>query len=157
MSDVTEPTPGVNLHDHWVRAVRLLDAPPERAHRAWSDPEELGAWFCRAVEGSLLVGARSTLLWSDRRIPMDVLESEPPTGFRFRWSLAKGEVGWTTVTVRIAGYGYGSRVSLEDGPFDLAQPGMAEAFGIAAEGWGEALANLRARVDFGVDLRRPVR
>ena len=39
----------------------------------------------------------------------------------------------------------------------IAAPGAAEAYGQTAEGWGAALANLRARVDFGVDLRRPVR
>ena len=63
----------------------------------------------------------------------------------------------TTVSVTVDRNGYGSRVTLEDGPFDLTLPGMAQAYGEAAVAWGEALANLRARVDFGVDLRRPVR
>jgi uncharacterized protein YndB with AHSA1/START domain len=156
MSEI-DPAVPVGLSDQWVRAQRLLDAPPERVHRAWSDPEEVASWFCRVVEGSLLVGARSTFVWSDRTIPVDVLESEPPGRFRFRWALGAAELAWTTVTVTIDRYGYGSRVSLEDGPFDLSLPGMAQAYGEAAEGWGEAIANLRARVDFGVDLRRPVR
>lgn len=157
---MTEPghaAPGSAAPGHWVRAQRLLDAPPERAHRAWSDPEELASWFCRHVEGSLLVGARSTLLWSDRQVGIDVLESDPPARFRFRWAWLASGGGATTVTATIERYGYGSRVSLEDGPFDLAVPGMADAYGVAAEGWGQAPANLRARVDFGIDLRRPVR
>ena len=153
MSDVDQRA----LHDQWIRAHRLLDAPPDRVHRAFSDPDELSSWFCRAVEGSLLVGARSLLTWSDRRIAADILESEPPTRFRFRWSLARDAAVVTTVSVTVDRNGYGSRVTLEDGPFDLTLPGMAQAYGEAAVAWGEALANLRARVDFGVDLRRPVR
>ena len=145
------------LHDQWIRAQRLLDAPPDRVHRAWSDPEELASWYCRAVEGSLLVGAGSTLVWSDRQLHIDVLESDPPVRFRFRWSTADGRPAGSTVTVIIDKHGYGSRVTLDDGPFDLSRPGVAQAYGAAAEAWGAALANLRARVDFGVDLRRPVR
>ena len=141
----------------WVRSQRLLDAPPDRVHRAWSDPEELAAWFCRSVEGSLLVGARSELVWSDRRIAIELLESDPPGRFGFRWAPVPGATATTVVGVTIERVGYGSRVSLEDGPFDLEDPGAGDAFGRTAEMWGAAMANLRARVDFGVDLRRPVR
>lgn len=141
----------------WVRAERFLDASPDRAHRAWSDPEELASWFPRSVVGSLLPGARSDLVWSDRRVAIDVLESDPPSRFRFRWTPIAGVAATTVVTVTIEAYGYGSRVTLEDGPFDLAVPGAAGAYGRIAEQWGSALANLRARIDFGADLRRPVR
>lgn len=141
----------------WVRAERFLDASPDRAHRAWSDPEELASWFARSVVGSLLPGARSDLVWSDRRIPIDVLESDPPSRFRFRWTPVPGVPATTIVSVTIDAYGYGSRVTLEDGPFDLVLAGAAEAFGRTAELWGAALANMRARIDFGADLRRPVR
>jgi uncharacterized protein YndB with AHSA1/START domain len=153
---MTEPRP-LGLRDRWVRVERLLDAPPERVHRAWSDPEELAAWFCRVVEGSLSVGAPSRLVWSDRSVPVDVLESDPPTRFRFRWCLLPDAGVTTEVTAIISRVGYGSRVTVEDGPFQLDEPGAADAYAEAAETWGSALANLRARVDFGVDLRRPVR
>ena len=43
------------------------------------------------------------------------------------------------------------------GPFELEAPGATDAYGRTAELWGAALANLRARIDFGADLRRPVR
>jgi len=148
---------GDTLREQWIRAQRFLDAPPERVHRAWSDPEELAAWLCRAVEGSLLVGARSTLVWSDRSLVIDVLESDPPARFRFRWAAAPAHPASTIVTVTMDKFGYGSRITLDDGPFDVTLPGIAQAFGEAAVDWGQALANLRARVDFGVDLRRPVR
>jgi uncharacterized protein YndB with AHSA1/START domain len=142
-----------DLRHRWVRAVALLDAPPERAHRAWSDPEEMSAWFPRAVRGSLSVGARSELEWRDRIIPLDVLESEPPRIFRFRWHWLPDHGYPTEVTVRIERMGYGSRIVLTDGPFDLTLPGVADAYHEAAEGWGGALVNLRARVDMGTDLR----
>ena len=151
-----DPTVLATLQDRWVRIEQLLDAPPERVHRAWSDPEELSSWLCRAVEGSLLVGARSTLVFSDRQVPVDVMESEPPSRFRFRWTW-RPTVAATVVTVSIRRYGYGSRVVVEDGPFDLAATDVADAFALAATTWGFSLANLRARVDFGADLRRPVR
>jgi hypothetical protein len=57
-------------------------------------------------------------------------------------------------TVTITPRGYGSTVTLEDGPFDLTQPGVLDAYTECLEGWGEALAHLRAIVDFSVDLRR---
>ena len=139
-----------------VRSQRLLDAPPDRVHRAWSDPEELSAWFCRAVHGSLLAGARSTLVWSDREVDIEVLDSDPPNRFRFRWSPAPG-IPPTEVTVTIDRVGFGSRVTVEDGPFDPANPGAVQVALAGAESWGAAMANLRARVDFGTDLRRPVR
>jgi uncharacterized protein YndB with AHSA1/START domain len=141
------------LREARVRAVALLDAPIERTYRAWTDPEELAAWFPRVVRGSLSVGARSELEWRDRIITVDVLEAEPPTRFRFRWHWLDHELHTTEVTVDIERRGYGSRVSLVDGPFDLTQPGMLEAFHESAEGWGGALVNLRARVDLGSDLR----
>lgn len=141
----------------WVRSQRLLDAPPDRVHRSLSDPDELSSWFCRSVEGSLMVGARSDLVWTDRRLSIDVLASDPPGRFEFRWTPVAGSPVTTVVTVTIERVGYGSRVTLQDGPFDLADPAAAGILAQVAEAWGAALANLRARVDFGVDLRRPVR
>jgi uncharacterized protein YndB with AHSA1/START domain len=138
----------------WVTITRFLDAPPSRVHRAWSDPEEVTAWFSRTVEGSLAVGTRSTLVWHDRRIPLDVLESDPPTRFRFRWAWLPDSRYTTEVTVDLQPYGYGTRLNLKDGPFDLAVDGVIDAYAEALEGWGEALTNLRARVDYSIDLRR---
>ena len=60
----------------------------------------------------------------------------------------------TTVTVTITPRGYGSLVTLEDGPFDLTRPRVLDAYGECLEGWGEALSNMRAVVDYSVDLRR---
>jgi uncharacterized protein YndB with AHSA1/START domain len=150
---VSEPA-GVSTEPRWVTVTRNLDAPPDRVHRAFSDPEELSGWLPRTVEGSLAVGTRSVLTWHDRRIPVDVLASEPPASFRFRWTWLPDGGYPTEVTVRITPYGYGSSITVRDGPFDLSIPGVLDAYAEALLSWGEAIANLRARVDFSTDLRR---
>ncbi len=143
----------VNLDPRVVRAERRLDAPPARVYRAWSDPGELATWFPHAVEGSLMPGARSILVWPDQRIWWDVVFADPDRRFQFRWPWLPDESLVTQVTVDIAPRGYGSLVRLVDGPFDLSLPGALDAYAECLEGWGEALTLLRARLDFSVDLR----
>ncbi len=82
------------------------------------------------------------------------MQSEPNTRFQFRWPWLDDESWVTTVTVSLTPRGAGTLVTLEDGPFDLTQPGVLDAYAECLEGWGEALTLLRAIVDFSVDLRR---
>lgn len=133
---------------------RILDASPERVYRAWSDPEAMTTWFAPHIEGSLAVGTRSMLIWSDRRIWLDMLEAEPARRVRFRWAAHAGDAVPTEVTVDILSHGYGTRLTLHDGPFEMDSPEGLDAWAEAIEGWAEALANLRAHLDFSVDLRR---
>lgn len=133
---------------------RLLDASVERVYRAWSDPETLTTWFAPRVEGSLAVGTRSTLIWSERRVWLDILEAEPPSRVRFRWAGLFDDMAPTEVTVRISPHGYGTRLTLSDGPFETDTAGGLDAWAAALEAWAEALASLRAQLDFSVDLRR---
>jgi uncharacterized protein YndB with AHSA1/START domain len=142
-----------SLRSRWVTITRRLDAPPARVYRAWSYPDELAGWFPIAVEGSLAVGARTILTWRDRRIPIEVTEADPDRTFRFRWPWLPDESYLTDVSVRIQPHGYGTQLTLTDGPFDLTIPGVLDAYAEALEGWGEALASLRAKVDFSVDIR----
>lgn len=153
MTALVDPTVEASLRSRWVTIRRRLDAPPERVFRAWSDPEELAGWFPITVEGSLAVGARTILTWHDRRIPIEVTEAEPARTFRFRWPWLADESYVTTVTVRLAPRGYGTQLTLTDGSFDLTVPGVLDAYVEALEGWGEAIAGLRAQVDFAVDIR----
>ena len=137
----------------WVRMRRRFDAPPERVYRVWSDPEELARWFPDRVEGGLAVGSRSTLVWPDQRAWLDVTEARPNRDFIFRWpGLAEKEFV-TDVRVTIDPAGYGSRLELVDGPFALDAPGAIDAWATAIEVWSDALAKLRAHLDFSVDLR----
>ncbi len=148
-----QPTAALADTVRTVRLQRRLDAPPYRVYRAWSSPEALAEWFPDAVEGSLAAGTRSTLVFPDQRIWWDVVASEPYTRFQFRWPWLANDAWVSTATVTIAPRGYGSLVTLEDGAFDLTQPGVIDAYAECLEGWGEALAHLRAVVDFSVDLR----
>ncbi len=138
----------------WVRMRRRLDSSPERVFRAWSDPEELARWFPQRIEGGLAQGARSVLVWPERRVWWDVIEVIPSRRFVVRWPWPPDERLITTLTVDLTTAGYGTILSLEDGPFPLAEPGAIDAWAEALEGWGEALMLLRAHLDFSVDLRR---
>ena len=69
-----------------IHMSRIVDAPPERVYRAWSDPETARQWLASSVEGSLLPGARSSFVFPRHRIEIDVLEAEPHSRFRFRWT-----------------------------------------------------------------------
>jgi uncharacterized protein YndB with AHSA1/START domain len=146
----------IEIPDH-VRTVRLqrrVDGEPQRVFRAWGSPDALATWFPDNVDGSLAVDARSTLVFPSRRVWCDVLVVQPDELFQFRWPwLDSGDLV-TTVTVTVTPRGYGSVVTLEDGPFDLTVPGVLDAYTHCLSGWGKALANLRAVIDFSVDLRR---
>jgi uncharacterized protein YndB with AHSA1/START domain len=137
-----------------IRMVRRLNAPPERASRAWTESDELTRWFVDRVEGSLAVGARSVLVWEDHRLWWDVEEARVGASFVFRWPWLADDALVTTVRVTFRAAGYGTLLELEDGPFPIAEPGVLDAWAEGLEGWGEALAMLRAYLDFSVDLRQ---
>ena len=63
---------------------RRLDAPPYRVYRAWSAPEALSEWFPDRSRVRC-AGARSTLVFKERRVWWDVISAEPNTRFQFRW------------------------------------------------------------------------
>jgi len=139
-----------------VRVTRDLDTPPYRVYRAWSAPESLAEWFPESVDGSLAQGTRSTLVFPAIRVWWDVVEATPPKRFKFRWPWLPDDAWVTTATVTITSRGSGSHIVVEDGPFDLSRQELIGAFADCNWGWGEALANLRAVIDFSVDLRKHV-
>ena len=130
-----------------------MDAPPERVYRTWSDPDTMTQWLCYQVQGSLLPGARSVLVFPRQRIEIDVLEAQPNHSFRFRW-LHPGDLGLATeVAVSIRPKGWGSLVTLSDGPYDTANEAILDEYARAIEVWAAGLTQLRASVDYSVDLR----
>jgi uncharacterized protein YndB with AHSA1/START domain len=136
-----------------VRMVRRFDAPPTRLYRCLVDPEELVRWFPEQIEGSLALRTRSTLVFPHERTWWDVITLESDRRFEFRWPWLPDESWETTVSVTLERAGYGTLLTLTDGPFDLRVPGVLDAYAEACEGWGQALAWLRGWVDFSVELR----
>jgi uncharacterized protein YndB with AHSA1/START domain len=139
--------------ERWIQMERPLDASPGRVYRAWTAPEELATWFPLEVEGSLAPGTRSFLVWPLRRVWIDILEADPDRRFAFRWPLLPDGTRSTEVAISIEPRGYGTRLTLRDGAFDLERPEELEAWARAIDGWATVLANLRAQLDFSVDLR----
>lgn len=139
--------------ERWVRLQRRLLSTPERAYRAFTDPEEITRWFCSRVEdGSLAVGTRSVLVWPNERLWWDVVEADPNRRIIARWPWLRNRLV-TTITIAIDPVGYSCRVRLEDGPFPITEPGGLRVWQDALTGWAEALAGLRAYLDYNVDLR----
>lgn len=137
-----------------VQVERVVDAPPERVYRMWSDPDSLTQWLCYRVRGSLLPGARSVLVFPRHEVEIDVLEALPDSLFRFRW-LHQGDLGLATeVRVAIRNKGWGSQVTLTDGPYDIRDDAVLDEFAKAVETWSAGLVQMRASVDYSVDLRR---
>jgi uncharacterized protein YndB with AHSA1/START domain len=139
-----------------IRIQRRLDAIPDRIYRAWTNPDSLARWFPDRVEGSLAPGSRTTLVWARARSWWEILTAEAPrlVVARHAWGdPAPATSLTTTFTVRIEPLGMGSMVTIEDGPFKLDRPGHLDAWGEANAVWTLALSQLRAYVDFSVDLR----
>jgi uncharacterized protein YndB with AHSA1/START domain len=136
-----------------IRMVRRFDAPPSRLYRCWTDPEEIVRWFPERIEGSIALNTRSVLVFPDQRVWWDVVALESDRTLEFRWPWLAGDAYETTARVELEPLGYGSRLTLTDGPFDLRVPGVLDAYAQGREGWGEALAWLRGWVDFSVELR----
>ena len=133
---------------------RIVDAPPDRVYRMWADGDTLSQWLSYQVQGSLLPGARSVLVFPRTRIEIDVLEAEPDTRFKFRW-LHQGEPELATeVTVSIRKKGWGSVIQLTDGPYETDVPELFDEYARAIEIWAAGLSQLRASVDYSVDLRK---
>ena len=137
----------------FVRMVRRFDASRARVFRSLSDPEEMVRWFAEEVRGSLAVGTRTTLVFPHSRTWWDTVTLENDVLFEFRWPWLPGDTYETTCRIELEPLGYGTQLTLTDGPFDLRIPGVLEAYSEACEGWGEALAWLRGWVDFSVELR----
>lgn len=110
-------------------------------------------WFPTRVDGSLATGTRTELIWPKERTWIDVETAEPDRLFVFRWPWLPDDSWLTTVTVTIQPVGTGTLIRLEDGPFDIDQPGVLDALEEALVGWAEAIAQLRAQLDYSADLR----
>jgi uncharacterized protein YndB with AHSA1/START domain len=153
---MTEPTTPVATSDDTVLITRIFDAPREAVFRAWTDPDEVAAWFgpehfdtpADKVRIDLRVGGRYELTMVRREdgaqfpIGYEVVEMVEPELLVLR-SDPMPEAGMhepTVVRVELHDHGAKTRMTLTDGPMPPAGRGHAEA------GWSGAFDKLAARM-----------
>ena len=162
---MSDPTPAAAA-DQEVLITRIFDAPRERVFRAWTDPDELAAWYgpehldtlwsmndlgrAQLEEGfaPFAVGGRYELTMVQRGgggefgIGYEIIELVEPELIVLR-SDPMPEVGMdepAVVRVEFHDHGAKTRMTLSDGPYPPAGRGHAEA------GWSAAFDKLAAHV-----------
>ena len=151
---MTDPTP-MAAADQEVLITRIFEAPRERVFKAWTDPEEVSAWFGpehmdtprERITIDLRVGGRYELTMVRRgggefAIGYDIVELVEPELIVLR-SDPMPQVGMhepTVVRVEFHAHGDKTRMTLSDGPFPPDGRGHAEA------GWNAAFEKLAAHV-----------
>ena len=141
--------------DQEILITRIFDAPREHVFRAWTDPDELTAWYGPEhfdtprdrIHIDLRVGGRYELTMVQRgsgaefAIGYDIIELVEPELIVLR-SDPMPEAGMhdSTITrVELHDHGGKTRMTLTDGPYPAGR-GHAEA------GWNSAFDKLAARV-----------
>ena len=139
---MSDPTPAAAA-DQEIVITRIFDAPRERVFRAWTDPDEVAAWYGPAhmdtprerIRIDLRVGGR----WEVTMVPQgggaefaigyDILDLVEPELIVLR-SDPKPEAGMpepTIVRIELHDHGAKTRMTLTDGPLPPAGRGHAEA------------------------------
>jgi uncharacterized protein YndB with AHSA1/START domain len=151
---MSDSTP-VAATDREVLITRIFDAPRERVFRAWTDPDEVAAWFGPEdfdtprdrIHIDLRVGGRYELTMVRRggggefAIGYEIVELVEPERIVLR-SDPMPEAGMhegTVVRVEFHDHGAKTRMTLTDGPFPPEGRGHAEGGWIAAFDKLEAL------------------
>jgi uncharacterized protein YndB with AHSA1/START domain len=135
-----------------ILITRMFAAPREQVFKAWTDPEEVAAWFgperfdTRDVRIDLRVGGRYELVMVERDsgaefpVGYEIVELVEPSLLVLR-SDPMPEVGMhepTITRVELHDHGSKTRMTLSDGPYPAGR-GHAEA------GWNAAFDKLAAR------------
>ena len=137
-----DPTPAAAA-DQEVLITRIFDAPRERVFSAWTDPNQVAAWYGpehfdtprERIHIDLRVGGRYELTMVQRdsgaefAIGYDILELVEPELIVMR-SDPMPEAGMhdaTVLRVELQDHGSKTRMTLSDGPYPPAGRGHAEA------------------------------
>jgi uncharacterized protein YndB with AHSA1/START domain len=151
---MTDPTP-VDTNQE-VLITRIFEAPRERVFKAWTDPDEVAAWYGpehmeaprERIHIDLRVGGRWELTMVQRggggefSIGYDILELVEPELIVLR-SDPMPQMGMNEPTftrVEFHDHGEKTRMTLSDGPYPPEGRGRAEA------GWSTAFEKLAALV-----------
>ena len=139
--------------DQEVLITRIFEAPRERVFRAWTNPDEVAAWYGpehmeaprERIRIDLRVGGRWELTMVQRgggrefSIGYDILELVEPELIVLR-SDPMPEHERTVTRVEFHDHGDKTRITLSDGPYPPEGRGHAEA------GWNAAFDKLAAFV-----------
>jgi uncharacterized protein YndB with AHSA1/START domain len=140
--------------DQDVLITRIFDAPREQVFRAWTDPDEVAAWYGPAhmevPRATVRIDARVGGRWEVTMVPRgggegfaigyEILELVEPELLVMRSDPMPGQPTGTVVRVQLHDHGSKTRMTLSDGPFPAAGRGHAEA------GYEGALNKLAAHV-----------
>jgi uncharacterized protein YndB with AHSA1/START domain len=151
---MSDSTP-VAASDQEVLITRIFDAPRERVFKAWTDPDEVAAWYGpehmdtprERIHIDLRVGGRYELTMVQRdgggefSIGYDIVELLEPELLVLR-SDPMPEMGMhepTVTRVELHDHGSKTRMTLTDGPY-------ARGAGHAEAGWAASFDKLAAFV-----------
>jgi uncharacterized protein YndB with AHSA1/START domain len=124
-----------------VLITRIFDAPREQVFRAWTDPDEVAAWYGPAhmevPRESVRIDARVGGRWEVTMVPRgggegfaigyEILELVEPELLIMRSDPIPGQPEGTVVRVQLHDHGPKTRMTLSDGPFPAAGRAHAEA------------------------------
>jgi uncharacterized protein YndB with AHSA1/START domain len=137
--------------DVQILITRIFDAPREEVFRAWTDPDEVAAWFgperfdTTDVDIDLRVGGRYELTMVQRDggaafpVGYEIVELVEPELLVLRSDPMPGLHEPAIVRVELHDHGPKTRMTLSDGPYPAGR-GHAEA------GWNAAFDKLAAQV-----------
>jgi uncharacterized protein YndB with AHSA1/START domain len=151
---MNDPAPSAT--DQQVLITRIFEAPRERVFRAWTDPDEVSAWFGPAhmetpregIRIDLRVGGRYELTMvrpggqGEMTIGYEIVELVEPELLVLR-SDPKPQMGMdegTVVRIELHDHGAKTRMTLSDGPLPAGARDGAEA------GWSAAFDKLATLV-----------
>lgn len=124
-----------------VLITRIFDAPREQVFKAWTDPDEVAAWYGPAhmevPRDSVRIDARVGGRWEVTMVPRgggegfaiayEIVELVEPELLIMRSAPMPGHRDGTVVRVQLHDHGPKTRMTLSDGPFPAAGRGHAEA------------------------------
>jgi uncharacterized protein YndB with AHSA1/START domain len=132
--------------DQDVLITRIFDAPREQVFKAWTDPDEVAAWYgpehMEVPHESVRIDARVGGRWEVKMVPhgggagfaigYDIVEFVEPELLVMRSDPMPGHPSGTLVRVQLDDHGAKTRMTLTDGPFptgaEHAEAGYREAF-----------------------------
>ena len=137
---MSDSTP-VTATDQQILITRIFDAPREQVFKAWTDPDEVSAWYgpvhMNVPRDRVHIDARVGGRWEVTMVPRgggegfaigyEILELVEPELLIMRSDPMPGHSEGTLVRVELHDHGPKTRMTLSDGPFPAAGREGAQA------------------------------